>query len=30
MQALPTQSGFQPGRVILPAAPLAIVEGSAV
>jgi hypothetical protein len=29
MQALLTQSGFQPGRVILPVAPLSIVEGTA-
>jgi C-methyltransferase len=30
MQALLTQSGFEPGRVILPVAPLGIVEGIAV
>jgi hypothetical protein len=30
MQALLTQGGFQPGQVILPAAPLSIVEGTAV
>ena len=30
MEALLTQCGFQPGRVTLPAAPLGIVEGTAV